>query len=163
MMASLSGTLSQVPEQLLDVFRKNESIPQEIRYCVPFDEALETSLVENRCISDQEMSLIKHLFRAQYRIQMKSALQIKEKFGSFQRVYERLENTQVTLGNTEYPEPQTTLQQLGPDFKSKMIELLNRFIQDFETTECQDKINSGNNIQLSIFLFSLIFLCIIFY
>ena len=162
MMASLSGALSQVPEQILDIFRKNESIPQEIKYCVPFDQALETSMVENNCISGQEMGLIKHLFRAQYRIQMKTALQIKQKFGNFQRIYERLENTKITLGNTEYPEPQTTLQQLGPDFRSKMIEVFNRIIQDFETTECQDKINSGSKIQLSIFLFSLIFLCITF-
>ena len=160
---------SETFETIMDIVKKSEKyILRSSKYsnesnfrftrqwglCAIFD-AVEISMVENDCFSSQEMDLIKHLLMAYYRLSWRPFVIIREKFGGIQEILNSLAKTKVKIGNKVYSEPQTTIEQMSSDMKSTIIKIANEALDDFESRECQERINSGSKIEIS---YSLLFI-----
>ena len=160
-LSEIHGEFSRMVEPLVDYF-ENKQFLQEQTFCVPLNNFLETTMVENICISQREMDLMKHLVRAGYRTPMKAAIKIKGKFGDAKGVVEVLEKTQVEIGMNDSlvkGKPQNTFA-LGEYMASvavsqvaeKIVKISDQIIDDFEAKECQGLINTGFKIRNFPFL-----------
>ena len=139
---------------------KNERLTQP-HLCVPLKNLLSTTMVENLCISQQEMDLMKHLVQAAYRTPMKAAIKIKGKFGNVERFVEELEKTQVEIGKNDSFALRDYMTRRSPITRNstiaqETIRISDQIIDDFEAEECQGVINNGFNVKN--FPFLLIFL-----
>ena len=147
---------------------KNERLTQP-HLCVPLKNFLNTTMVENLCISQQEMNLMKHLVQAAYRTPMKAAIKIKGKFGNVERFVEVLEKTQVEIGKNDsfalgdYMTRQISISR-NSTIAQETVRISDQIIDDFEAEECQGMMNTGFNeglntgFSLKSFPFLLIFL-----
>ena len=150
--SEIHGEFSKMVKPFVDFF-ENERFPQEQTWCVPLNNFLETTMVENICISQREMDLMKHLVRVGYRTPMKAAIKIKGKFGDAKGVVEVLEKTQVEIGTNdsfafgEYMALSKTRQDA-----EKIVKISDQIIHDFEAIECQGMINTGVKVQNFPFL-----------
>ena len=87
-------------EKLLD-----DQMPQDGSVCLSLDNALETCFIENDCISNQEMDLIKRIERVLYQISMKTVAKIRDNFGNAQALFDKLGEISFKVGKRELPNP----------------------------------------------------------
>ena len=87
-------------EKLLD-----DQMPQDGSVCLSLDNAFETCFIENGCISNQEMDLIKRIERVLYQISMKTVAKIRDNFGNAQALFDKLGEISFKVGKRELPNP----------------------------------------------------------
>ena len=135
------------------------NVPQQFSICTTMANILGSCLRENKCISQQEVELSKHLIWAVFQIPMDTILKVKEVFGSLKFLNTYIYKTTFKSGNEVLltPRQATDWEQLGSFI---IIEIMNWIIDDYETPACKAIVDYGlthlevkkNNNQV-IFLF----------
>ena len=131
----------------------NGEMSQDVAVCTSLDNLFESCVVENDCVSSQEIELIKKVGWRLYPMIMNTIVKIKDSFGGINETMDvisratfMLENNKVLgLGDSEIKESW-----LRSEIKSRIGGIASKAIDDFENQQCQKKIaqqsgNSGQN------------------
>jgi len=162
--ASAYQTTSRNIKELQAFFMGVGQFPKDFSLCSTIDNALDSCMVENRCFSEQEMDLIKDVLLVQYKIIMDTIISIKNNFGTVENMLESLGKTKIKIGDRVISEPGQTKKEnidwiaifrsfnVNTAMKSNIAKMVETFINDYKTRDCQGKVNSGQHLKTPILL-----------
>ena len=134
-------------------------IPDDFTSCTELDNFINSCVVENDCVSIQEIALIKALAWKIYSISMNTTVQIKYSFGGVKDAMDAIFKTRITIYNIEllrnltldsYIENSTVISEI----KSRYGMIADKLIDDFKSEKCKETIakNSGGNVHFSFLI-----------
>ena len=129
--------------------RMSGKMPEDFYMCSTIDNTLNSCSVENRCYSQQEMNLMKDVLRNYYKTLMDIIVAIKRNFGTVEKMLELIRKTRINVGVGEQQViPQQQLDMLASfsvneDMETNINNMIDIIIHDYESRDCQGKVNSG--------------------
>ena len=129
--------------------QRSGKMPEDFSMCSTIDNTLNSCSVENRCYSKQEMDLMKDVLRNYYKTLMNIIVVIKRNFGTVEKMLELITKTKIDVGGrVQQVIPQQQLYMLksfygNEEMKTNINNMIDIIIHDYESNDCQGKVNSG--------------------
>ena len=131
----------------------NGQISQNVAVCTALDNLYESCVVENDCVSSQEIELIKKVAWRIYPLLMNTLVKIKDSFGGMKETIDVIGRTTFMLENKKVwgsLDSEMKNSSFRSEIKSRIGGIGSKVIDDFENQKCQTKIaqqsgNSGQN------------------
>jgi len=151
--------------------RMSGKMPEDFSMCSTIDNTLNSCSIENRCYSQQEMDLMKDVLRNYYKTLMDIIVAIKRNFGTVQNMLEFIRKTKINVGGRVQqviPKQQLdmlTSSSVNGEMETNIDKMIDIIIHDYESNDCQGKVNSGPRLDapglllvlFDILIFSLYF------